>query len=81
MEIQEVLRAVCGTGEGQCTYCDAKLPGEAQAIGSGWDLKRLEGERVASIVLICPGCQREKAELGEAEFLHHFSLRVCNASC
>ena len=80
MDVREALRAICSTGEGSCWYCNAKLPGEEQAIATGWDVKRLEGERLASLMLICPTCQRLKAELGEAEFLHNLSLRVCNAT-
>jgi hypothetical protein len=81
MNVPEVLQAIAGSGEGCCWYCDQRLPAAAEAIQSGWDVKRLEGDRVASIILVCPTCQRQKAEWGEEEFLRHLSLRVCNASC
>ena len=40
----------------------------------------MEGDRVASIILVCPKCLREQAELGEEEFLRTLSLRLCNAA-
>ncbi|HEV2350305.1 MAG TPA: hypothetical protein VG028_10720 [Terriglobia bacterium] len=82
MDVSEALRAICTTGEGCCWYCDQRLPTEAEeAIGTGWDVKRVEGERVASIILICPECRREKNELGEEGFLRNLSMRVCNSTC
>ena len=81
MNVQEALEAICSTHEGYCWYCDRRLPVAEEAITSGWDVKRLEGERVASIVVVCPTCRTQKAELGEEEFLRHLSLRVCNATC
>jgi hypothetical protein len=81
MDVHEALRAICTTGEGYCWYCDHKLPAAEEAIETGWDVQRLNGERVASIILICPTCQREKEELGEEGFLHNLSLRVCNSTC
>jgi hypothetical protein len=42
-------------------------------------VQRLEGERVASIILLCPKCRRKQAEAGEKEFLHHLSPPVCDA--
>jgi hypothetical protein len=82
MDVSEALQAICTTGEGFCWYCDQKLPLLAdQAIDSGWDVKRLDGERVASIILVCPECRREKTELGEEGFLRNLSLRVCNSTC
>lgn len=81
MNVPEALEAICSTNEGYCWYCDRKLPAADEAISAGWDVKRLEGERVASIVLECPTCRNQKAELGEEEFLRHLSLRVCNATC
>jgi hypothetical protein len=81
MDVHEALRAICTTGEGYCWYCDRKLPAAEEAIGAGWDVQRLNGERVASIILICPTCQREKEELGEEGFLQNLSLRVCNSTC
>jgi hypothetical protein len=81
MNVREALVAICSTNEGYCWYCDHKLPGAEEAIGTGWDVRRLEGERVASIILVCPTCQEQKAVLGEEEFLRNLSLRVCNATC
>ncbi len=82
MNVPEALRAICTTGEGYCWYCDHSLPAEAEeAISTGWDVKRLEGERVASIILVCPECTREKVELGEEGFLRNLSMRVCNSTC
>jgi hypothetical protein len=81
LDVSEALEAICATGKGRCWYCDRKLPGAAEAGGGGWDVQRVEGETVASIILVCPACRREKAELGEDEFLRHLSLRVCNATC
>ena len=81
MDVTEALRAICTTGVGYCWYCDRRLPSEAdEAIGTGWDVKRLEGERVASIILVCPRCAREKTDLGEESFLRNHFLRECNAA-
>lgn len=81
MDVAEALRAICSTGEGCCWYCDQRLPAEEEAIGTGWDVQRVEGERVASIILVCPTCLRQKKELGEERFLRNLSLRVCNSTC
>jgi hypothetical protein len=81
MNVPEALRAIGTTGEGCCWYCDRKLPMAEEAIDTGWDVQRLNGERVASIILVCPVCQREKQELGEEGFLHNLMLRVCNSTC
>jgi hypothetical protein len=81
MDVREALKAICTTHEGFCWYCDTQLPEAEEAISTGWDVKRLEGERVASIILVCPTCQAQRAQLGEEEFLRHLSLRVCNATC
>ena len=81
MNVPEALRAIGTTGEGCCWYCDRKLPTAEEAIDAGWDVQRLNGERVASIILVCPGCQREKEELGEEGFLRNLMLRVCNSTC
>jgi len=81
MNVPEALHAIASTGDGYCWYCDRKLPGAEEAIDTGWDVQRLNGERVASIILVCPTCQREKDELGEEGFLRNLSLRVCNTTC
>jgi hypothetical protein len=81
MDVSEALRAICSTGEGYCWYCDRRLPAAEEAIRDGWDVQRVNGDRIASIILVCPMCQREKAELGEEGFLRNLSLRVCNSTC
>jgi hypothetical protein len=81
MDVSEALRAICTTGEGYCWFCDRRLPAAEEAIRDGWDVQRLNGERLTSIILVCPTCQREKAELGEEGFLRNLSLRVCNSTC
>lgn len=81
MDVREALVAICSTHEGFCWYCDTKLPEAEEAISTGWDVKRVAGERVASIILVCPTCQTQRAQLGEEEFLRNLSLRVCNATC
>jgi len=81
MNTTEALQAIGTTGKGRCWYCDLKLPRPQVAIDGGWDVQRVEGERVATIILVCPTCLRQRAELGEEEFLRNLSLRVCNATC
>jgi hypothetical protein len=81
MSVTEALEAICGTGKGHCWYCDLKLPEADEAVGRGWDVQLLEGERVPSVILVCPVCLRERATVGEDEFLRGVSLRVCNATC
>ncbi len=81
MDVQGALHAICSTGDGYCWYCDRKLPHAEEAIAGGWDVQRINGDRVASIILVCPVCQREKTELGEEGFLRSLTLRVCNSTC
>lgn len=81
MNVPEALQAIASSCEGYCWYCDQRLPAAPLAIEAGWDVRRLAGERVASIILVCPTCQHQKAEWGEEEFLRNLSLRVCNATC
>jgi hypothetical protein len=81
LDVREALHAICTTGKGRCWYCDLKLPLVEEAIPAGWDVQRLHDHPVPSVILVCPACQRERAELGEDEFLRHLSLRVCNATC
>lgn len=76
MDIHEALRAICSTGKGWCWYCDDKLPGAEEAIEAGWDVQRIPGERVASIILVCPTCRQQRAEVGEEGFLRILSQRV-----
>jgi hypothetical protein len=81
MNVHDALRAICTTGEGYCWYCDRKLPDAEEAISTGWDVKRIEGERVASIILICPECGRLRAELGEEGLLRSLSASMNRITC
>jgi len=81
LDVHAALHAICTTGKGRCWYCDRKLPRAEEAVGAGWDVQRVDGERVANIILVCPACRRDKAELSEDEFLKNLSLRVCNTTC
>lgn len=81
MDVPGALEAIATTNEGYCWYCDSKLPAAEEAIESGWDVQRIPGERVASIILVCPMCQHERRELGEEVFLRNLALRVCNTTC
>ena len=73
------LRAIGGTSRGRCWHCDRKLPAAEEAIDAGWHVQRVEGARVASIILVCPKCQRKRAEAGKKQFLRNLSPPVCNA--
>ena len=57
LDVDAALHAIFSTGKGRCWFCDRRLPRVAEAVRSGWDVQRVEGERVASIILICPRCQ------------------------
>jgi hypothetical protein len=81
LDVGDALHAISTTGKGRCWYCDLKLPRAEEAVGVGWDVQRVEGERVANIILVCPKCLREREALGEEEFLRNLSLRMCNATC
>ncbi len=81
MDVSAALKAICDTGKGRCWYCDVKLPAAKEAIRAGWDVQRVEVQPVASIILVCPTCLRERAELGDEQFLLSLSLRVSNVSC
>jgi hypothetical protein len=79
MDVTAALKAICSTGKGCCWYCDRKLPAVAEeAIRTRWDVQRVAGDRVASIILVCPECGREKAEVGEKGF--RYSQRDLNAT-
>jgi hypothetical protein len=69
MDVAKALQAICGAGKGHCWYCDRPLPAAEEAIRAGWDVQRISEEHVPSIILVCPTCLRQKAELGEEEFL------------
>jgi len=57
LDVPDALHAICSTGKGRCWYCDRRLPRAGEAVRTGWDVQRIEGERVATIILICPRCQ------------------------
>lgn len=80
LDVNAALRAIATTGRGRCWYCDVRLPRAAVAIRAGWDVQRLEGERVASIILVCPACLRQKAVYGEEEFQRRMTQRFCNVT-
>jgi hypothetical protein len=80
IDVREALRAIATTGKGRCWYCDVRLPRAAVATRTGWDVQRLEGERVANIILVCPACLRQKAEYGEEEFQRRMTQRFCNVT-
>jgi len=67
LNVPDALHAICSTGKGRCWYCDRRLPRVEEAVRKGWDVQRVEGERVASIILVCPRCQvqPEDMEVGE----------------
>lgn len=81
MDVNEALRAICSTGEGYCWYCDCKLPEEKEAVKAGWDVRRIEGERVASIILVCPSCRKRQAERGEKGLLRNLAFRAERITC
>ncbi len=57
LDVRDALHAICSTGKGRCWHCDRRLPRAEEAARTGWDVQRVQGERVASIILICPRCQ------------------------
>jgi hypothetical protein len=67
LNVSDALHAICSTGKGRCWYCDRRLPRVEEAVGSGWDVQRVEGERVASIILVCPRCLPKPEDLDVAE--------------
>jgi hypothetical protein len=60
LNVADALHAICSTGKGRCWFCDRRLPNAEEAVRAGWDVRRVEGERVASIILICPRCLPSK---------------------
>ena len=62
LDVSAALHAICSTGKGRCWHCDRRLPRVEEAVGTGWDVRRVEGERVASIILVCPRCQVKRAK-------------------
>lgn len=80
MDVNAALEAICSTGKGRCWHCDRKLPAAEEAIRTRWDVQRVAGDRVASIILVCPECLREKVDLGEEAFLRNSTERTLNAT-
>jgi hypothetical protein len=66
LDVHNALHAICSTGKGRCWYCDHRLPHVEEAVHTGWDVQRVEGQRVASIILVCPRCQLKPKELAVA---------------
>ena len=64
LDVHDALHAICSTGKGRCWFCDRRLPRLEEAIHKGWDVQRVEGERVASIIIVCPLCQPKPKEAG-----------------
>jgi hypothetical protein len=62
-DVSDALHAIGSTGKGRCWYCDRRLPHVDDAVRTGWDVQRVEGERVASIILVCPRCLHQPEEL------------------
>jgi len=68
IDIREALRAICAYGKGRCWHCDVKLlPPAEHAIRAGWNVERVEAQPVASIILVCPRCARQKARSAKTE--------------
>ena len=67
LDVRDALYAICSTGKGRCWFCDRSLPRLEEAIRSGWDVQRIEGARVASIILVCARCQVKTDEIIAAE--------------
>jgi hypothetical protein len=79
LDVNAALYAIGATGMGRCWHCDRRLPPAEEAIGAGWHVLRVEGERVASIILVCPRCRRRQAKVGEEGFLRNLPPAVCDA--
>jgi hypothetical protein len=62
VNVREALEAIGAYGKGRCWYCDARLPAARTAIRQGWDVQRVDGQPVASIILVCPACLRGKPD-------------------
>jgi hypothetical protein len=63
LDVRDALYAICSTGKGRCWYCDQSLPRLEEALDHGWDVQRVEGARVATIIIVCPLCQLKPDEL------------------
>jgi len=78
LDVPGALSAICATGRGRCWHCDRKLPAVEAAIDAGWDVQRMEGKHVASIILVCPKCRHKRGEVGEKRFVSHLSRPICD---
>jgi len=78
LDVPGALSAICATGRGRCWHCDRKLPAAEAAIDAGWDVQRVEGKCVASIILVCPKCRRKRGEVGGKGFLPNLSPPLCD---
>jgi hypothetical protein len=67
LDVRDALHAICSTGKGRCWFCDRRLPRVEEALRRGWDVQRIEGKRVASIILVCPPCQLKPEGMIAAE--------------
>jgi len=67
LDVRDALHAICSTGKGRCWFCDRRLPREEEALRRGWDVQRIEGARVASIIIVCPTCQLKSEEMVAAQ--------------
>jgi hypothetical protein len=67
LNVADALHAICSTGKGRCWFCDHRLPRLQEALRAGWDVQRIEGARVATIILICPRCQPKPENLKSPE--------------
>jgi hypothetical protein len=79
LDVHAALYAIGSTGRGRCWHCDRKLPPAQEAIDAGWRVQRVEGARVASIILVCPKCRRKRASVDKQEFVRNLSAPLCNA--
>ena len=79
LDVNGALHAICSTGRGRCWHCDRKLPGAEEAINAGWYVQRVDGQRVASIILVCPKSRRKRAESGRRQFLRNLTPTTGNA--
>jgi len=79
LDVNAALYAICSTGRGRCWHCDRKLPPSEEAIQAGWNVQSVKGDRVASIILVCPKCQRKRAKAGQKQFLRNLTPSVYDA--
>ncbi len=79
LDVNGALHAISSTGRGRCWHCDRKLPAAEEAIGAGWYVQRVEGQHVASIILVCPKCRRKRADSNRKQLLRNLSPSACDA--